>query len=594
MLEEGEFDFGGPMDNIYSSLNFNVSHHNYIIDLQKKLINLKEENFSDFISLINLSPFENINLVSIIIDEILAVYYIRPKSAHLFAKLVNKMKNSGFDVTDCLFQRVFMPEFNLRYFDRCISKVVLLYFCFKEKLINLEKIKENIGTFIENFIDLFEQLFIYCLFFGPELQANDESFLQYMETCFNSTMKNSRSPTAFRLFQMYDKLKENKWSLLKESRELGVMRNTVEYFIINDDVNGFLECKVDIDAVLDKNPFETSILAQSDISAIQLSALYGSINIIKKIVELKPKLLEKQSNDYTISFGVQAMYDPGNDKSAIEQSHTMYLALINGNTELLEYLKELDFANNQELSAKIVKRIDFAADDLPSDTSQHVFQCVKFNNIGALIEISRTNCDIDARTDNNMTALHLAASYGYSFMFHVIFGLKISRERSIHNAVNYFGQTFLHIASQCGSFDVIQTMVGSFGFDPNVKDNTGQTPLHIASCYGHMNVVVFLLQHGADPNEKDRYHLTPLLAAAKNGRTNALKALISFSKTDVEVTAEWGNNALHIASEEGKLHAVRMLVSSGRFDVKKKDKIQRTALDVAKGEDVVSYLRSFE
>lgn len=48
-----------------------------------------------------------------------------------------------------------------------------------------------------------------------------------------------------------------------------------------------------------------------------------------------------------------------------------------------------------------------------------------------------------------------------------------------------------------------------------LEDYDGRTPLHIAACEGHLNMVQYLLSHGATVYARDRYGDTPLCNAVR-------------------------------------------------------------------------------
>ncbi|KAG6974319.1 hypothetical protein JG688_00003134 [Phytophthora aleatoria] len=81
---------------------------------------------------------------------------------------------------------------------------------------------------------------------------------------------------------------------------------------------------------------------------------------------------------------------------------------------------------------------------------------------------------------------------------------------------NEAGATLLHVAvgvstaRQNVKVKLVLLLVDRVGFDPNVRDVFGQTPLHVAAMGGYQEVVQALLERGADPVAQDRSGLTPL------------------------------------------------------------------------------------
>ncbi|CAI5736919.1 unnamed protein product [Hyaloperonospora brassicae] len=81
---------------------------------------------------------------------------------------------------------------------------------------------------------------------------------------------------------------------------------------------------------------------------------------------------------------------------------------------------------------------------------------------------------------------------------------------------NEAGATLLHAAvgvstaRQNAKVKLVHLLVDRVGFDPNVRNVFGQTPLHVAAMGGYPEVVRALLERGADPIAQDRSGLTAL------------------------------------------------------------------------------------
>ncbi|XP_074099304.1 ankyrin repeat domain-containing protein 27-like [Cotesia typhae] len=116
------------------------------------------------------------------------------------------------------------------------------------------------------------------------------------------------------------------------------------------------------------------------------------------------------------------------------------------------------------------------------------------------------------------------------------------------------------------SFTEIQLAQSSWP-SVNSKDNRNRTALHVASLYGHVAVVDFLLIHHADPNAKDVDGLTPLHCAALRGHQNTVLLLLH-ANADPRLLDNRGNSPLHFATDNGHENCVKaLLYFSGQMGI---------------------------
>eukprot|EP01098_Paradermamoeba_levis_P004621 TRINITY_DN1972_c0_g1_i1.p1 TRINITY_DN1972_c0_g1~~TRINITY_DN1972_c0_g1_i1.p1 ORF type:complete len:161 (+),score=34.10 TRINITY_DN1972_c0_g1_i1:214-696(+) len=87
-------------------------------------------------------------------------------------------------------------------------------------------------------------------------------------------------------------------------------------------------------------------------------------------------------------------------------------------------------------------------------------------------------------------------------------------------------------------------------------------PLHVASSQGHLEVVKFLVTHGADLTVKDDQDLTALHLASLRGCTKVVKFLTSRIE-DVTLIDAFNSTPLHYAAYGGHLDTVKILTSAG-------------------------------
>ena len=66
-----------------------------------------------------------------------------------------------------------------------------------------------------------------------------------------------------------------------------------------------------------------------------------------------------------------------------------------------------------------------------------------------------------------------------------------------------------------------------FKFFCRIVFQAGYTPLHVASHFGQVNMVRFLLQHGADTGAVTSVGYTPLHQAAQQGHSGVVSILLN-------------------------------------------------------------------
>ncbi|XP_067387650.1 ankyrin repeat and SAM domain-containing protein 1A isoform X2 [Emydura macquarii macquarii] len=146
------------------------------------------------------------------------------------------------------------------------------------------------------------------------------------------------------------------------------------------------------------------------------------------------------------------------------------------------------------------------------------------------------------------------------------------------NAKNNDNETALHCAAQYGHTEVVKVLLEELT-DPTMRNNKFETPLDLAALYGRLEVVKMLLN--AHPNLlscNTKKH-TPLHLAARNGHKAVVHVLLD-AGMDSNYQTEKGS-ALHEAALFGKTDVVQILLAAG-IDVNIKDNRGLTALDIVK------------
>ena len=140
------------------------------------------------------------------------------------------------------------------------------------------------------------------------------------------------------------------------------------------------------------------------------------------------------------------------------------------------------------------------------------------------------------------------------------------------NAKNHWGETALHVVSRGRQDSLVGLRIAKLLLERGVGVNTRRmgdfTPLHVASCFGKLEIVLLLLDHGADANAETDGGLKLLhqvsigLYKSKEDGVRVTELLLGHG-AEVDARDKVHLTPLHIACQHGKLEIVRLLLDHG-------------------------------
>ena len=101
------------------------------------------------------------------------------------------------------------------------------------------------------------------------------------------------------------------------------------------------------------------------------------------------------------------------------------------------------------------------------------------------------------------------------------------------------------------------------GADPNLPNDSGETPLHQAVENKDYLISKILLKHKADPNRQEEYGETPLHYAVTNGDSDTTELLLKFRANPNICETRFKRTPLHIATMKKNREIVKILMVHG-------------------------------
>lgn len=121
------------------------------------------------------------------------------------------------------------------------------------------------------------------------------------------------------------------------------------------------------------------------------------------------------------------------------------------------------------------------------------------------------------------------------------------------------GFSALHLASFFGRVGTVRFLLDrGAAIDRPSRNGMKVTPLHSAAAGRHAGIAALLLAAGADPNARQQGGWTPLHAAAQNGDVNLVRALLDHGAL-AETENDDGRTPASLAQERGHTEVLGLL-----------------------------------
>jgi ankyrin repeat protein/serine/threonine protein kinase len=135
----------------------------------------------------------------------------------------------------------------------------------------------------------------------------------------------------------------------------------------------------------------------------------------------------------------------------------------------------------------------------------------------------------------------------------------------------------------------IMRILLEYGANPNLKDVSGQTPLHLAIVDDKIEIVKLLLEYLVDYNLKDNLGNTPLTLAIKKNRIEIAELLLQY-RADLNLKDDKGRSPLYLAIMDNNIRMVELLLRYGA-NPNLKDDLGDTLLHIAVQENNLEIIK---
>ncbi|KAM9646683.1 ankyrin repeat and SOCS box protein 2 [Trichechus inunguis] len=127
---------------------------------------------------------------------------------------------------------------------------------------------------------------------------------------------------------------------------------------------------------------------------------------------------------------------------------------------------------------------------------------------------------------------------------------------------NKEGWLLLHEAAYYGQLGCLKVLLRAYPATVDQRTLQEETALYLATCRGHLDCLLWLLQAGAEPDISNKARETPLYKACERKNVDAVRILVQYN-ADTNHRCNRGWTALHESVSRNDLEVMEILVSRG-------------------------------
>ncbi|MDN5247985.1 MAG: ankyrin repeat domain-containing protein [Wolbachia endosymbiont of Tyrophagus putrescentiae] len=306
-----------------------------------------------------------------------------------------------------------------------------------------------------------------------------------------------------------------------------------------------------------ENKADINLVSKEDkLAPLHLAAGSGSTSVVKLLIEKGAKVNLQNKNGRTPLHLAAGSGGTSVVKLLIEKEAKVNLQDKNGRTPLHLAARS---GNTSVVELLIEKRAGVNPQDQDRRTPLHLAS--RYDHMDVVDVLVRRNANSMLIDKRGKTPRDLTTSEGIREFLRSAEKVQLLQQ-DVHYIADGNQMTSLHLASRYGHIDVVRTLINN-GANIEARSGNQYTPLHLAVTGSHLPIVDLLIENGANVNAVDINGKTILHLAIIKGHAQMWKSVLGVPGIEINIQDKDGNSPLHLAARERRENLIRALVKEG-------------------------------